>query len=214
MRPAVSSTLTSFLAACVLMAPAFAQQAEDQLPERAETPVHERQVREDRPAPPPQAIEGQAASSLPHREPVNDIQVPTSETPDARALCEPAVAERVDGNAIQFASGSAALTEDSRAVLEEIAEILALCPETPVYVEGHTDSQGMQEANLRLSLARAEAVVDILVEHGIAAARLYAIGYGSSLPVASNDTAAGRTQNRRIVFSFEDMATPIASGGQ
>nr|WP_255714515.1 OmpA family protein [Pelagibacterium xiamenense] len=105
-----------------------------------------------------------------------------------------------------FASGSANLTPDSRALLPDIAQLLNICPQTTVYVEGHTDSDGSEALNLPLSVARAEAVVDELVALGVSAPRLYAVGYGSSLPIASNDTIQGKRQNRRIAFTFEDAA--------
>ena len=59
-------------------------------------------------------------------------------------------------------------------------------------------------ANLALSVSRAEAVVDALILRGINPGRLYAIGYGESLPIASNDTRAGKQANRRIAFTLSD----------
>ena len=67
-------------------------------------------------------------------------------------------------------------------------------------MEGHTDADGSEELNLALSLARAEAVVDRLVELGVSGQRLYAVGYGETLPIASNETNDGKRRNRRIVF--------------
>ena len=85
-----------------------------------------------------------------------------------------------------------------------MAADLALCPEVTVNVEGHTDGDGDASANLALSVARAEAVVDALVLRGIDPERLYAVGYGESLPIASNDTRAGKQANRRIAFSVSE----------
>ena len=76
-----------------------------------------------------------------------------------------------------------------------------LCPNAAIDVEGHTDSDGDDQRNLALSVARAEAVVNALIERGVAPERLYAIGYGEAQPVADNATAAGKRQNRRIVVS-------------
>ncbi len=67
-----------------------------------------------------------------------------------------------------------------------------------VRIAGHTDGVGDPEENQRLSEARAEAVRDYLVSHGIDASRVEAVGYGDTQPVASNDTDEGRAQNRRI----------------
>jgi len=126
--------------------------------------------------------------------------------PKAGQVCSAAIAEFMSANALLFGSGSAQLTESSRELLPAIAERLNICPEQPVYVEGHTDSDGSDALNLRLSIARAETVVDELIDLGVAVTRLYAVGYGASLPIASNATAEGRRQNRRIVFNFEDIA--------
>jgi outer membrane protein OmpA-like peptidoglycan-associated protein len=66
-------------------------------------------------------------------------------------------------------------------------------------VEGHTDADGDEQLNLALSVARAEAVVNALIERGVAPARLYALGYGESSPIGDNTTAEGKELNRRIV---------------
>lgn len=126
--------------------------------------------------------------------------------PKAITVCREAVEDYMDGKAILFASGSARLTSDSQALLQELAKLFEICPHSMIYIEGHTDSDGGDAANLVLSVARAEAVADSLVALGLAPDRLYAVGYGASLPVASNATNEGKRQNRRIVFSFEDAA--------
>lgn len=126
--------------------------------------------------------------------------------PAARTVCEAEITAFMESRSILFASGSARLTPESLALLPELAEKMNICPQTPVYIEGHTDSDGGDALNLLLSAARAEAVVDALIGLGVSARRLYAVGYGASLPVASNATAAGKRENRRIVFAFEDAA--------
>jgi OOP family OmpA-OmpF porin len=67
-----------------------------------------------------------------------------------------------------------------------------------IQISGHTDNVGNPQRNRALSQSRAEAVRAYLVEHGIDGSRVEAIGYGDTRPVASNDTEAGRQQNRRI----------------
>lgn len=99
-----------------------------------------------------------------------------------------------------FSTGSAVLSNDARTRLSRVIEIMAENPSTVLDVEGHTDNQGDAASNQTLSEARAQAVVDYLVDGGIAADRLTAFGYGEDRPIADNNTAEGRAQNRRIAF--------------
>lgn len=104
---------------------------------------------------------------------------------------------------IDFAPSSAAISSDGRALLEEAARaILALPSGTRLEIAGHTDGAGEPRRNQRLSQARAEAVRNVLVEYGVPSTMLVPRGYGSSRPVASDDTAEGRRQNRRIEFTL------------
>jgi len=81
-----------------------------------------------------------------------------------------------------------------------VVETAMRCPSAPIDVIGHTDAEGDEPANQLLSERRAEAVVDYLVRAGLPAERFTALGAGSLRPVASNATAEGRAQNRRIEF--------------
>ena len=103
-----------------------------------------------------------------------------------------------------FQVGSAVLSPDATALLDEAIEILTDNTATVLTVEGHTDDVGSDDDNLALSEARAQAVVDYLVAGGIDPARLTAVGYGESQPVATNETAEGRSENRRIQFVVEE----------
>ncbi len=96
-----------------------------------------------------------------------------------------------------------------RARLTEIARALATVPGQRVLVEGHTDSDGSNEYNLQLSRLRAQAVRSALVEGGVSPDRIEAQGYGETRPVATNATAAGKAQNRRVELVLEGgAATP------
>ncbi len=103
-----------------------------------------------------------------------------------------------------FRVGSAELSADATALLDEAIEILTENATTVLTVAGHTDDVGDENDNLALSEARAQAVVDYLVAGGIDAARLTAVGYGETRPIAGNDTAEGRSRNRRIEFVVEE----------
>lgn len=117
-------------------------------------------------------------------------------------VCRLLAANFAANSPILFQSGSARMTDESVASLGELATDLEACPDTAVYIEGHTDADGADELNLALSVARAEAVVDALVGLGVGYQRLYAVGYGESLPIADNESAAGKRANRRIVVTI------------
>lgn len=101
---------------------------------------------------------------------------------------------------INFRSASARLDGSSAPLLDALAEIVARCPGLVIEVSGHTDNEGSDADNQRLSEARARAVSAYLAAKGIAAERLVSVGYGEARPVAANDTAEGRARNRRIEF--------------
>lgn len=101
----------------------------------------------------------------------------------------------------RFATGRAVILPESFALLGEVAAVLEAHPEiTRVEVAGHTDDVDDALRNLPLSHARARMVMEWLIAHGIAAARLSAQGYGESRPVVDNTTARGRAMNRRVEF--------------
>ncbi len=101
---------------------------------------------------------------------------------------------------VVFKSGSAEISPESEAILVKAFNTLNENSEIAVEIQGHTDNRGGRALNTRLSLARAEAVKAYLVRKGIAANRITTKGFGPDKPVASNDTAEGRQQNRRIEF--------------
>ncbi|WP_372944442.1 OmpA family protein [Muriicola sp.] len=103
---------------------------------------------------------------------------------------------------ILFDTGKASLKTESVRVFVDIIKILNEYPTAKFTVEGHTDSVGSEKLNQELSEKRANSVRDFLVNEGIAADRLTAVGYGESKPIASNNTRAGRTQNRRVEINL------------
>ena len=116
-------------------------------------------------------------------------------------VCRGRVAELAGRNAILFETGKSVLTESSLTVLDELAADLAICPQTSVHVQGHTDSDGDAASNLALSVSRAEAVVAELARRGVAEDRLYAEGFGASDPIVANDNKDNKARNRRITFA-------------
>jgi OmpA-OmpF porin, OOP family len=99
---------------------------------------------------------------------------------------------------LNFVSDSTQLTADSESTVTNLAQILNAYPTAQVELSGHTDNTGTPDANQRLSLDRANAVKQMLVDRGIAADRIATNGYGQDRPIASNDTEEGRARNRRL----------------
>jgi outer membrane protein OmpA-like peptidoglycan-associated protein len=141
-------------------------------------------------------------------------QAPGADRPRVQAEIEPdllatlrehATVEQGEGGVllslaadVTFDSGSAVLAASAKRKLELIAGALATYPEMPIEVSGHADSVGGEAFNLQLSLDRARAVRDVLIGAGLDESRLTVVGRGTEAPVAANDTADGRKQNRRV----------------
>jgi outer membrane protein OmpA-like peptidoglycan-associated protein len=116
---------------------------------------------------------------------------------------------------VLFASGKSELLPSAQAKLGEVARALGeQSKEANIVVEGHTDSQGSDSFNQKLSLERAQSVSDYLASHGVAGDRIRAEGVGESRPIADNKTAEGRANNRRVEIVVQPTtgAAPMTPG--
>jgi OmpA-OmpF porin, OOP family len=132
-----------------------------------------------------------------------DDDCPTVAGPASNKGCPETTPEtleslKVEARSVYFDSGKSTLKGDGTpARLDAIKEILKNYPNAKFSVEGHTDSTGSVKMNQKLSEDRANTVKNALVERGVNAANLTAVGYGESKPIATNKTKAGKAQNRR-----------------
>ena len=141
---------------------------------------------------------------------------------ELRRDLEGATVERVgEGIKITFASGilfasnASSLTSAASGNIDELAATLKKYADTNVVVEGHTDSSGSDKINQPLSQRRAQAVANELTAQGVDATRITATGYGSTQPVGSNATVAGKAANRRVevaIFANEKMQKAAKKG--
>lgn len=103
---------------------------------------------------------------------------------------------------VNFAFDSAELTTSGKANLDKLSEVLKNNPDTNINIYGHTDSKGTDAYNQGLSERRAASVKNYLISKGVASSRMFTMGVGEKEPVATNDTEAGRAQNRRVEFAI------------
>ncbi|ACU07213.1 OmpA/MotB domain protein [Flavobacteriaceae bacterium 3519-10] len=117
-------------------------------------------------------------------------------------------------NMVNFGFDSSELTSAAKTNLDKLAQVLKNNMDTNINIYGHTDSKGTDAYNLSLSERRAAAVRSYLISQGVASSRMLTMGVGEKEPVASNDTDAGRAENRRVEFAItanEDMINEAAS---
>ncbi len=122
----------------------------------------------------------------------NGLRVSASE----QGLLDSTLANRT----IEFETGSATLTPEGRAILDQMASVLARMPGKSVEIIGHTDNSGNRASNIALSQARADAVKGYLVTRGVGPHSMATMGVGPDQPIASNTSDDGRARNRRIEF--------------
>lgn len=123
----------------------------------------------------------------------------------------PKEVERFTGviRGINFEVDSSRITVDSYALLDEAAAVLIKYPTLRIEVQGHTDSDGGDDHNYKLSDARAESVVLYLINKGVDAERLTWMGYGESRPLVPNDSRASKAVNRRVEFHLVDQVEGV-----
>jgi OOP family OmpA-OmpF porin len=109
---------------------------------------------------------------------------------------------RLAAKGIFFESGKGVIKAESFTNLDKLASIMNSYEEANVMIEGHTDSQGEDADNMLLSQERADAVKRYLSSQGVADARMTAVGYGETKPIADNESEEGRVLNRRVDFKL------------
>jgi len=129
-----------------------------------------------------------------------EITVKPAAGPVDATVCQQLFSELLTKGKIRFEPKRATIDPDSAGLLDHLIETALRCPNATIEVAGHTDSDGEDAFNQALSEKRAQAVIDYLVKAGLPADRFTAVGYGSTQPVAGNDTDEGKAQNRRIEF--------------
>jgi outer membrane protein OmpA-like peptidoglycan-associated protein len=107
---------------------------------------------------------------------------------------------------VTFDTNSAVVKPGLYSEIDRVAGILTRYPETLIRVEGHTDSVGSDQYNMDLSLQRANSVRDLLVQRGVSSSRIQPVGFGETMPVATNATEAGRQLNRRVEIKIAPQA--------
>jgi len=114
---------------------------------------------------------------------------------------------------VLFDTGKATLHAGALPQLTQIADVLKSHSNLKIKVEGYTDSRGSESYNEDLSAHRAGAVADQLISLGVDPSQIETLGFGEQYPVATNDTAAGRLENRRVEIVFSDTSGRFAAAG-
>jgi OOP family OmpA-OmpF porin len=129
-----------------------------------------------------------------------EVSVKPAASPVDSTVCQQLFAQNLTKGRIRFEPASASISADSAGLLDRLIEVAMRCPTTNVDIIGHTDGDGDPSFNQTLSEKRAAAVQDYLVRSGLPAERFTTQGYGSSQPIAENNSEEGKLQNRRIEF--------------
>ena len=128
------------------------------------------------------------------------VEAPVVVLSEESQACQQRLLDLMNTTNIYFATSKADIEIASFETLDEIANVLLQCPDANIEVAGHTDSAGEDAFNLTLSEKRAESVASYLRSQRSLKNKIYAVGYGETMPIADNSTASGQAQNRRIQF--------------
>ena len=142
-------------------------------------------------------------SGVPSGYTVKDAITVMSADEKAADSCQTLMRQTTARGTINFERAKADLTNDSTATLKALADVANKCPAYKIEIAGHTDSEGTDERNQKLSDRRAQAVLDFLSRTGVDPKRMTTVGYGATRPLADNATADGRAKNRRIEFTVK-----------
>ena len=167
-------------------------------PEPEPEPVVEAQP-EPTPEPEPEPVEEEVAVV----KETTVVEEPAEPLTEEEASCQEQFDETLATGSIQFEVNRAVIKSQSQQILETLANAVIECAEIRIEIAGHTDSDGAENYNQKLSEGRAEAVRVYLVNSGIPSQQLDAAGYGETRPIADNGSDEGKAQNRRIEFTVK-----------
>lgn len=145
-------------------------------------------------------IRNQLSTALPPPVPEEELAPPQV----AQDVCQDLLKELLTSEKINFQTGKAAIDQSSFSLLDKIGATAKRCPDARFEVAGHTDSVGSLDLNMNLSRARAQSVIDYIINLGLSTDQFSAAGYGPNQPIADNATAQGRAANRRIEFTLKN----------
>ncbi len=124
---------------------------------------------------------------------------------DKILLCQNMFNSILSKEKIYFDKNRFNIKDSSKSTLDKLIELSKECPNGKIVIAGYTDSRGSAKTNRRISLKRANAVKDYFIKGGVSSERLVSVGYGEIKPIATNSTAKGREQNRRIEIHIEGV---------
>ncbi|MBB78581.1 MAG: hypothetical protein CL844_06220 [Crocinitomicaceae bacterium] len=130
------------------------------------------------------------------QEPVKQVEVEDDVNDDIKEIMKRAL------RGVKFETNKSIILQRSFIYLDEVVSVMQDFPQYNLRIEGHTDNVGNDDSNLRLSKYRARACMDYLIAKGIDPSRMRSEGYGETMPIESNQTAAGRAENRRVEFKI------------